>query len=245
MNIRTKAVATSAMALAAAFVAPTMASAQVAGIAEADPTVAIFRSKGLSDGYQKIDAAFASNTQQIMQKRKEMNDINAQLDTNKDKNLTQAELDAAVKANNPLLKQLEAKENEIAQLQQPSTLASLFVVESILQQYNKAQDAVIKAKKINFIFTPDSFVYSPPAADVTPAIAAELDKLIPTVNITPPANWRAQQETAAVYQRIQQMAVAAARYQAAIAAQQQQQAAPATGAQPAPAQPAPRPAEDR
>ena len=71
---------------------------------------------------------------------------------------TQAELDAAIKANNPVLKQLETKENEIAQLQQPSTLASLFVVETILQQYNKAQDAVIKAKKINFIFTPDAFV---------------------------------------------------------------------------------------
>ena len=37
------------------------------------------------------------------QKRKEINDINTQLDTNKDKELTQAELDVAIKAKNPLL----------------------------------------------------------------------------------------------------------------------------------------------
>jgi hypothetical protein len=46
----------------------------------------------------------------IQTKRKEINDINAQLDTNKDKNLTQEELDAAIKAKNPLLTQLESKE---------------------------------------------------------------------------------------------------------------------------------------
>jgi Skp family chaperone for outer membrane proteins len=233
MNIR-KTAFVAALLSAAAIAAP--ATAQVAGIATADTAVAIARSKALGLAYQQVGSTFQSNAQMIQTKRKEVNDINAQLDTNKDKELSQAEVDAAVKANNPLLKQIDAKQQEINQLQEPIIKAQLFAVESIAVKYEAAQQAVITAKKISMILAPDAFVWAPDAVDVTTAITAELDKAVPSVGIMAPADWRPSRQGAALYQTIQQMFENAARAQAA-------QAAAAQSPQPGAPRPATAPAQ--
>lgn len=231
----------SALLLAGAAFTAGSAQAQVAGIATLDTTDAIMQSKAFAQAYQQIGTTFASNTQMIQAKRKEINDINAQLDTNKDKNLTQEELDAAIKAKNPLLSQLEAKEREVAQLQQPMVAAQAFAVESIADRYAAAQQQVVTQKKISLILTPDAFIWAPDAVDVTKAVTAALDLAVPTVGITPPANWQPKQSTGQLYEQVQQRLVAAARVQAIRNAQaqqaaQQQGTAPAA---PAPQQPQP------
>ena len=236
MNIFTKTLSV-ALLSSAAMAVP--ANAQVAGIATLDTTDAIMQTKAFSAGYQQIGSTFASNAQMMQTKRKEINDINALLDTNKDKNLTQAEMDVAVKANNPLLKQLEAKEKEIEQLQQPIVTAQAFVIESIADKYAAAQQQVVTQKKISMILTPDAFIWAPDAVDVTKAITAAIDVALPTVAITPPAQWQPKQSTGSLYEQVQQRLVAAARVQAMRAAQAQQ-GAPAAPGQPAP-QPAPGP----
>ncbi len=210
------------------------ATAQVSGIATAQTAVAIARSKALGTAYQQIGAQYASAVQQMQAKRQEINNINVQLDTNKDKELTQAELDAAVKAKNPLLTQLDAKQQEINTLQEPIILAQLYAVEQVALKYDAAQQAVIAAKKISVILTPDAFVWAPEAVDVTPAITAELDKAIPAASITPPAGWRPSRPVGALYQQIQQLFNNAAQMQAAQAAAAQPRAA-------APANPAAQP----
>ncbi len=235
MKIRFTAVA-AALLSTAALAAPV--GAQVAGIATADASVAIARTKALGQAYQQISTTFASNAQMMQTKRKEINDINVQLDTNKDKELTQIELDAAIKAKNPLLTQLDTKQKEINQLQDPIVKAQLFAVEAIAIKYEAAQQAVITAKKINIILSPDAFVWAPESVDVTPLITAELDKAVPSVGITAPADWRPSRQGAALYQQIQQLFEGAARAQAAQAqAAQPQPGQPA----PAPANPAPQP----
>jgi Skp family chaperone for outer membrane proteins len=203
------------------------ASAQVAGIATADTAVAITRSKALGNAYQQIGTLYASVAQQLQAKRAEINTLNAQLDINKDKELTQAELDVAVKANSPLLKQIDTKQSEINTLQDPIVLAQLYAVEQIALKYDAAQQAVITAKKINVILTPDSFVWAPEAIDVTPAITAELDKAVPSVTITPPSGWRPSRQIGALYQQIQQLISAATQQAQAAAAAQARSAAPA------------------
>lgn len=223
-------------ALLSASVIAVPATAQVAGIATADTAVAIARSKALGTAYQQIGTQYASFAQQMQTKRTEINNLNAQLDTNKDKNLDQAEVDAAVKAKSPLLAQIDAKQKEINGLQDPIVRAQLFSVEQIALKYEAAQQAVITAKKINVILTPEAFVWAPDAVDVTAAITAELDKAVPSVPISPPADWRPSRQGAALYQAIQQLFNAAAQQQAAQAAATQ---SPQPG-QPAPA--APRPA---
>jgi hypothetical protein len=165
----------------------------------------------------------------LQAKRVEINNLNAQLDTNKDKELTQAELDVAIKAKNPLLTQLDAKQKEINTLQEPVFLAQLYAVEQIALKYDAAQQAVITAKKINVILAPDAFVWAPEAVDVTAAITAELDKVVPSVPITPPAGWRPSRQIGALYQQIQQL-INAASQQAQAAAAQARPAAPASPA---------------
>jgi len=224
MKIRKNIIAATFLS-AAAISAP--ASAQVAGIATADTAVAITRSKALGTAYQQIGTLYASVAQQLQAKRAEINTLNAQLDINKDKELTQAEIDVAVKANSPLLKQIDTKQSEINTLQDPIVLAQLYAVEQIALKYDAAQQAVITAKKINVILTPDSFVWAPEAIDVTPAITAELDKAVPSVTITPPSGWRPSRQIGALYQQIQQLINAATQQAQAAAAAQARSAAPA------------------
>ena len=226
MKIRTKVIAAALLSVAA-ISAP--ASAQVAGIATADTAVAITRSKALGTAYQQIGTQYATVAQQLQAKRVEINNLNAQLDTNKDKELTQAELDVAIKAKNPLLTQIDAKQKELNTLQEPVFLAQLYAVEQIALKYDAAQQAVITAKKINVILAPDAFVWAPEAVDVTAAITAELDKAVPSVPITPPAGWRPSRQIGALYQQIQQLINAAAQ-QAQAAAAQARPAAPASPA---------------
>lgn len=203
------------------------ASAQVAGIATSDTAVAITRSKALGTAYQQIGTQYANVAQQLQAKRVEINNLNAQLDINKDKELTQAELDVAIKAKSPLLTQLDTKQDEINTLQEPILLAQLYAVEQIALKYDAAQQAVISAKKINVILAPAAFVWAPEAVDVTAAITAELDKLAPSVSTTPPAGWRPSREVGALYQQIQQLINAATQQaQAAAAAQARSAAAP-------------------
>jgi len=224
MKIRKNIIAATFLS-AAAISAP--ASAQVAGIATADTAVAITRSKALGTAYQQIGTLYASVAQQLQAKRAEINTLNAQLDINKDKELTQAEIDVAVKANSPLLKQIDTKQSEINTLQDPIVLAQLYAVEQIALKYDAAQQAVITAKKINVILTPDSFVWAPEAIDVTPAITAELDKAVPSVTITPPSGWRPSRQIGALYQQIQQLISAATQQAQAAAAAQARSATPA------------------
>ncbi len=225
MHIRKTAIV-AALLSAAAISAP--ANAQVSGIATADTSVAIARSKALGTAYQQIGTQYAAVAQQMQTKRQEINNLNAQLDTNKDKELTQAELDAAIKAKNPLLTQIDAKQKEMNTLQDPVILAQLYAVEQIALKYEAAQQAVITAKRINVILAPDAFVWAPESVDVTAAITAELDKAVPSVPITPPAGWRPSRQIGALYQQIQQLISAAQQQAQAAAAQPRPAAAPAT-----------------
>lgn len=226
MHIRNKIMA-AALLSTAVVAAPS--HAQVSGIATAETAVAIARSKALGTAYQQIGTQYATVAQQLQAKRVEINNLNAQLDTNKDKELTQAELDVAIKAKNPLLTQIDTKQKELNSLQDPIVLAQLYAVEQIALKYEAAQQAVITAKRINVILTPDAFVWAPEAVDVTAAITAELDKAVPTVTTTPPAGWRPSRQIGALYQQIQQL-INAATQQAQAAAAQARPAAPATPA---------------
>ncbi len=219
-----------AAALATALI-PVAASAQVAGIATADQTIAVVKSKALGAAYQQIGTAFASNGELMRTNSKDLNELRKQLDTNKDNQLDQAEMDAAVKAKSPVLQQIDAKEAYLVQLQEPIVKAQVFAIESILTKYGAAQQQVVAAKKINMILAPDAFLWAPDAIDVTPALTAALDVVVPSVSITPPAEWRPSRQAYAMQQQIEQLLRAQQ-------ANQPQAAAPQPGAVPAaPARP--------
>lgn len=206
------------------------ASAQVAGVAIANPTAVVAKSKALGAAYTQIGTTFSSNQGLMVTRSREINELRKSLDTNKDNQLDQAEMDAAVKIKNPALASIDAKEAEIGQLQEPMVKAQIYAIEQILGKYSAAQQQVITAKKISMILAPDALLWAPPTIDVTDAITASLDVLAPTVAITPPAGWQPSREAYGIQQQIEQLLRASA--------QQKQSAAPAApGAAPAPGAP--------
>jgi Skp family chaperone for outer membrane proteins len=223
----------------AAIVYANSASAQVSGIATADITKAIINAKALGAAYQQIGTQYAAAATQIQAKQKEMVALQKQLDTNKDNNLDQAEMDAAANAKTPAYQALVAKEDEINKLQEPAVKAQIFAIEMIDDKYAAAQQQVITAKKISVILAPDAFLWAPPSVDVTTDLTNALNALVPSVATVPPANWQPRRRSVGLYQQINQLIDNVSRAQAA-----QQPAAPAgapVGTAPRPATPRPAP----
>ena len=186
------------------------AHAQVSGIATADLVAAIYFSKAYVAANAQIRTTYATQITQLQAKQTERVALFNQLDKNKDENLDPAEL-AAQPALKTKLEQLTA---EVNQLNLPLLRSKAFAVEMILQRYEEALKNVAVAKKINLILAPEVVAYPGTGVDVTQAITAELDRLVPTVPITAPANWNPSDEAFAVFQRLSQIEQAAAQRQA-------------------------------
>jgi Skp family chaperone for outer membrane proteins len=232
--------ATALLLAGAAMAYANTASAQVSGIATADIARAIINAKALGAAYQQIGTTFSGNAGLIQAKQKEMVALQKQLDTNKDNELNQAEMDAAAAAKSPAFVALGAKEEEINQLQAPAIRAQIYAIEMISAKYAAAQQQVITAKKISVILAPDAFLWAPPTVDITGDLTVAIDALVPSVATTPPANWQPSRSSVGLYQQINQMIDNQARLQAAQAAQQKAATPAATpGAVPKPAAPVP------
>jgi Skp family chaperone for outer membrane proteins len=249
MNTKKRIIA-AMLGASATFAVAVPVQAQVAGIAFANPTSVVGNSKAFAAANQQISTTYKASFDQIMQRRqamqKELEPLLTQLDTNKDKSLSDDEIKAAQTAKSPILDKVKAAqtaaEAEIGRLSNPASRAELFAIETILRQYEAAQLRVVTARKIAVVLSPEVFMYAPESADISAAIVAEIDKAVPSVGIVPPADWQPSRETLAIQQQLVQIAQVRA-YQ-----QQQQQAgaarpqgaapAPAGGAKPAPAKPA-------
>lgn len=204
-----------ALVLSSALSAPALA--QVASIATANPIIAIARAKAFQAANQQIETTYKSSFDQIDQKMQQRQSVLAQLDKNNDKQVDDSELKAAKAAKSPALKQLDTLEGEIQKLQVPALTAQLFALESLMQRYDAAQTKVITDKHVGLLVRPDSVIYQAPTADITDAITAELDRSVPTVSTTAPANWQPRQATVNLLQQINQLSQIAAMRRAAAA----------------------------
>ncbi|WP_287978276.1 OmpH family outer membrane protein [Sphingomonas sp.] len=227
-----------ALAGAAAALVAGGAMAQTAGIATVQPDAVILSAKAFDAANQQISTTYKSQLDQASQQQTALNtQLRALLDTNKDGQVSQAELQAAQTPNSAIGNQVRAAqekaEPQIESLQRPATLAQAYAIEQISQKYDAALRAVVTAKKINIVLTPGAIQYAPASTDVTRDVIAEIDRSTPTVPVTPPANWQPTQETVQLLQQYRQIVAANA--------QRRAQAAPAAGtpAAPAPAGKAP------
>jgi Skp family chaperone for outer membrane proteins len=103
----------------------------------------------------------------------------------------------------PQAQALQAKrqsgQQELARLQQRVTLATAYVEEQVGMKLNDAIRATMKAKNVDLVLQPQAAVAREPYVDITDAIVLELNKLVPSASITPPADWKpgqAQQQAA-------------------------------------------------
>jgi Skp family chaperone for outer membrane proteins len=194
-------VSLAAIALATSVAALTgSASAQTAGIATASPDAAILSAKAFVAANAQISTTYKTQLDQAAAQDAALNtQIRAIIDTNKDGQISQAELQAGQNAQSSVGQQVKAAQDKaspaIDQLRQPAIKAQAYALEMISQKYEPALQTVAKAKGANIVLAPNAIQYAPPATDITEAVIAELDRSTPTVAITPPANWQPSQDT--------------------------------------------------
>lgn len=205
--------------LAAGSLAAVPAQAQVNGFAVSNPTVVLAQSKTRDTAFQQVSQTFQSQIQLIGTLDSEVSTLQASLDTNGDKQISQEEIDA----NPNVVQQIQAKQQQIDLATQPIVMAHYYVLEQLIADYANAQNAVLAEKGISVVLSPDAVLYAPDSMNITEAVAAKLDERVPTVSTTVPAGWQPRQSTVNTYEQLQQVLMLAAQVRAARAAQQQQQ----------------------
>lgn len=91
------------------------------------------------------------------------------------------------------IRQIEANgQRELQQILQPLALSEAYVQEQITAQLNTAVEAVAKRRNITLIFDPTSGspIYADAAYNMTQDVVNELNRLVPSVQIVPPAGWQ-------------------------------------------------------
>ena len=113
----------------------------------------------------------------------------------------------------------ESAQRELNQIVQPVAYSEAYVNEQIEEKLDQAVRAAMTANKVTLLLRPDAVLATENAYNMSPAILAELNKLIPTAQLVPPQGWEPRQIRDA---------------RAAQAGQQGAQAAPAQPADPQP-----------
>lgn len=193
--------------LGAALAAPaTLAavSAQAQTVAIADPDAAIANSKVWGTAQTQIATTYKTQLDAAKVRgdaiAAELQPLYLKLDANGDKQLSQQEIEAARAARRPEIAQIEAKEKagqeEIGRMTAQAGRARAYAAEQVAGRVNEAVTNVVKARKITLLVRPQAAYFADPSSDITPAISTEIDRLLPTVSITPPANWQPGQQAA-------------------------------------------------
>lgn len=223
MKTISKLLATGALALGA-LAATAPATAQVQGrVATADVSRAIIGTTALQTAYNQIGTTYAAQIEQRTTKQQQLTQLLQPFDTNANGQLDESELPAVQSASN--FTQIQTLEQEVAALTNQVNAARLYAVEQILAQYPDAVREVTTQQQIVMVVQPESVQFAAEGADISALITASLNTKVPTVQIVPPAEWRPNRNSAAIFQEIQQTLLAAQIMQQQ--QQQQQQAAPA------------------
>ena len=93
--------------------------------------------------------------------------------------------------------QVCAERGVIQRITLPAQRAQAYAIEQISAKLPDAVQAVVRARNVSMLVRPDAVLFAAPTADVTSAITTELDRLVPTVSVTPPANWQPGQQQGA------------------------------------------------
>ena len=165
-----------------------VAPAQAQTVATADFDGAVVKTKAFTAANEAIKTTYKTQIASVEASQKELQTLLAPFDTNKDSRIDDNELRAAQAS--PSWAAVVAKQQQIDTTQGPVVRAQAYVFEQVSSKLNAAVQAVITARNLSLIVKPDSVVWANQTGNITPAITAELDKLVPTANATPPANWQ-------------------------------------------------------
>ena len=186
MKTNLKYLGVGAIALTAALAAASPAQAQTVGVADFDG--AVVKTKAFTAANETIKTTYRTQIASVEQLQKDMQGLLAPFDTNKDNQIDDNELRAAQAS--PSWQTVVAKRQQIDTTQAPIVRAQAYVFEQVSSKLNQATQNVITARNLSLIVKPDAVVWANQTGNITPAITTELDRLVPTANPTPPANWQ-------------------------------------------------------
>ncbi len=220
MKLVTKTLA--AASLAAMSFAAVPAAAQVEGrLATVNAPLAIINSEALKNAYSQVNTTYKTQIDRMQALQTESQTLLQQLDSNSDGQLDEAEQTAA--QNSSQATRLQAIEQEMGQLTNQVDAARVYAIEQIMAQYNPALQDVVNSQNIKMVVTPDSVIYAPTEANITPQVTTALNGKITTAGIVPPQGWQPRRNSVAMYQQISQAINTLAALQAQQQAAQQQQ----------------------
>lgn len=181
-----------AAAIVAPVAAPMTAHAQVAGIAVANPEAAVANSRAWATARGQIQTTYKTQLDQADARRRA---ISAELQPLVTAYQTAAGVPGASEASlRPQAQAIQTRENaanqELARLTGPAQRAQAYALEQISGRLKDAIDGASRARNASLVLRPDAALSVQPAADITAAVTTELDRLVPTVSVTPPANWQ-------------------------------------------------------
>ena len=197
------------LVVASAAILASPAVAQVSGIATAAPDSVILNAKAFGAANTQIATTYKAQLDQATAKQTALTtQIRTILDTNKDGQISNEEYQASQVATNPLSGRVKAAETAgqpaIDQLRAPAVKAQAYAIEQVGLKYDAALQAVVRAKNINIVLSPNAIQYAPPTVDITKDVTAELDRQTPTVSTAAPANWQPSQDTVSLLQQYRQ-----------------------------------------
>ena len=179
----------------ASFVAAAPAAAQVAkGIGVVNVRAAIANSNAFKTAQTQRQTTYAAQIQQAntrqQQIAQQLQPLYTQAETaSRAANPNQAALQQQVTQ----IRQIESNgQRELQQILQPLALSEAYVQEQITAQLNTAVENVAKRRNITLIFDPTtgSPIYADAAYNMTQDVVTELNRLVPSVQIVPPAGWQ-------------------------------------------------------
>ncbi len=84
----------------------------------------------------------------------------------------------------------QAAQKELGGMYQNIGRAESYAQEQIASKLDQALKAAMVAKRVGIVLQPQATISYQPSRDITNDIVAQLNALVPSVGITPPANWQ-------------------------------------------------------
>jgi len=164
----------------------------VPGLAVADLPTALQQSKAWRTAREERVVAYKATIDAAEARRKQLAaDLQVLVDKyNKDRAAPkpdQAMLQRAAQA----IQQLQNSGNaEIQNLLRPVVLSETYAAEQINDKLMRAVEAAMAKQNISFLGEMRSLIIGKAAYNLNPAIVAELDGMLPKVQVVPPAGWQ-------------------------------------------------------
>jgi Skp family chaperone for outer membrane proteins len=177
---------------AAAMTSPVQAQSKL-GIAVANVDQAVAESNAYTVARTQMETTYKAQIGQFNTRKAA---IEADLKAKRDA------LEAGLKANGgkptpalqtqyeALQKSSQDAQAELQRIGGPVAMAQQYIEEQIAAKLSDALKAAMTASKVDLVLKPEAAVSYQPTVDITAAVKQQLNTLVPSVSIVPPAGWR-------------------------------------------------------